>query len=246
MHDDQTVVLDEVTRLIGQMFEAEEDSPPTAPRRLPEGVRPGRTPDEVTVHEIRVGRARYPLREPAAGKFQPGREGWTFFADPFLPHFVGKGPSDTGALENWCELIHVSFQRLRATCEIRRTAKEQEQWDRLCELLDVTAYVASCPIKLRQRGEVVRAFPWEVRWAEGPAEQVALALVPDEFAAFEVGDWLEAVLDRHPVTREILYVHEVRPVPPGKLLTAEEAGRFWQSLAQKKDLPESGRDWTKP
>ena len=226
---------------------------PASGARLPEGMREGPAA-EVVVSAIRVGRACYPLRKrdgEVVGHFQPGRrgKGRAFCVDPFLPYFVGEGASDEEALKNWCELIHVSFQRLRATCETRLDDKEREQWGLLYRELDVAAYDASRPVKARQRGEVVRAFPdpWEVRWAaDEQNEAISLDQVPDEFAALRVGDWFEAVLSRDSASRKLLHVHEVRPITPKEPMTAAEAKRFWRSLAQKKDLPESGCDWTKP
>jgi hypothetical protein len=193
-----------------------------APLPLPPCMEPTGTPDEVLIKAVCVGRAKYPLRptEGVLGRFQDGKKGRAFCVDPFLPFFVGEGQSDEEAVRHWCELVHVSAQRLRATLDIPRTSEEQSRWDLLCGLIDVDAVEASS------------AFPgpWEVQWEDGRLDQIPLEAVPADFVTFEVGDWLEAAVDRHPRTGDLLYIHEAHPAEGPRPVTQEQAASYWDSL----------------
>jgi hypothetical protein len=198
------------------------------------------------IDAIHVGRVRYPLRSAMSGRFIQAKDSLNFYVDNFLPRFVGKGPTEEQAFQDWCEHIHVVVQRLLATPEALRTDDERAQWDLLSRQIDFPAYDRARPLKTRQCGVVLHAWPdpWSIQWTDGRVERVPLEIMPDEFAAFEPGDWLEAVVDCDPVSRSLLYVHAVQPIDPQEEMGPDEATGFWQSLAQRDDLPESNRDWT--
>ncbi len=219
-------------------------------RPLPEGMAAGETDDAIVVTEVCVGQTRYPLRKNGGelGRFQTKRDRVYFLVERFSPLLVGEGRTEEEAVQHWCELIHVRAQRLRATLAISRTPEERAQWELLCGLLDLDAVEASPPVKLRQRGQLISAFPnpWKVEWEDGHIDTISLEAVPADFVTFKEGDWLVARVDRHPRTWHLLSIYEAHPAEPPQSLTPEQAKEYWESLPTQADLPLSDRDWTKP
>lgn len=212
-----------------------------------ESLRVRYSQNENVIRAVKAGRTRYPLTEPLRGNFQQGPHGTTFLVDALLP-IVGWGKTRREACQNWHEHVHVVVQRLRAIPDVNWSADERKQWGLLTKYIDFSTYESHRPIKTVQQGMVTQAWPdpWEIKWLDGRVEQFSLDIMPDEFAAFERGDCLEASVDRNPVTKELIYVHQVRPIDPEEEMSPEDATLFWKSLKGTEDLPESQDDWTQP
>jgi hypothetical protein len=201
-----------------------------------------------TLCEIRLGRITYPLRSPVVGEYQIGRQGIAFRIDSFLPAVVGEGKDRRSALRDFQCRVHVRLHRLLATFEGAWTEEERRDWEILESHLDLDAYLRNRPIKLYQRGEMIKAEGdrWEVRWIDGRKETLDLEKMPDDFAAFEPGEHFEAYVAIHSGTKALIEMYSVHPVePPDESVSAEDAWQHAIETAERVRLPHSRLDWTK-
>jgi hypothetical protein len=201
-----------------------------------------------TLQRIRLGRTSYPLREPITGQYCHEPPGVVFRVDSFLPAVVGEGKDRPSALRDFQCKVHVRLHRLLATFEGAWTGEERRDWEILESHLDLDAYLRNRPIKLYQRGEVIKTEGdrWDVRWLDGRTETLDLEQMPDDFAAFEPGEHFEAFVAIHPGTKALIEMYAVHPKePPDESVSPEEVWQHAIETAERVRLPHSTLDWTK-
>ena len=218
------------------------------PNGLPHPLPTAEVEKTYTLLEIRLGRNAYPLRRPMEGEYQTGKQGVAFRVDTFLPAVVGEGKDRPSALRDFQCKVHVRLHRLLATFEGAWTEEERRDWEILESHLDLEVYLRDRPIRLYQRGEVIEADGdrWKVRWLDGREETLDLGKMPDDFAAFEVGEHFESFVAIHPGTSALIEMYSVHPVdPPDESVSPEEAWQHAIESAERVRLPHSTLDWTK-
>lgn len=197
-----------------------------------------------------VGDASYELRHEVVGRLYPViGGGYEFVVDALAEHVVGRGDMPATAQDDWRSNAHALVQRLLRTRPFEMTDADVAQWRALESIIDVSQYRRTTPVRLRQLGRVEYVqgtFPQAVHWVGARREAVTLDRMPPEFAGFKVGQWIEAVCERDPLSGRLLRVTHVEPIPEVRLMSVEQQNEYWDRLPTSGSLPESDLDWTRP
>lgn len=144
---------------------------------------------------LTVGDARYKLRHNRMGYFLPGANRTSEFIVPAI-EYVGEGMTVDEAFDDWVEQVHIDFQSLFAMRPFEMDKGQIAKWACLSEFIDVPAYRAATPMKIRRTGVVQDARPshHEVKWEDGTTERVSINQMPGEFASYKPGQPFEAIV----------------------------------------------------
>lgn len=106
------------------------------------------------VNEIQVGVARYRLRSPLLITFYPRLEGpdGRLTVNPSPVQIVGSGVNFDEAWSDWSAQFHVRFQTLYGMRPWERQADERDEWEKIEQMVDVSAYRRETPYTIRQIG----------------------------------------------------------------------------------------------
>ena len=202
---------------------------------------------EYPMDEIVVGRTRYKFRNIVRGCLYPTDVGdFEFVLDSLASYVVGRGQSREDAERDWREQVHTLFQRLLKMRPWEMSADEAACWRSLNTLIDVAEYRRTTPIAMRQLGRIrylTAARPQRIDWAAGGIDHLAFDEAPPEIAGYRAGQWIEAVVDRDPVSGKLLRIHSVEPIPEIRPMGTDEQSRYLEGLPTFR-LPESDVDWT--
>lgn len=197
------------------------------------------------VNEFRVGVAHYRLRSPLLATFYPRLEGphGRLTVTPSPIQLAGHGANIDEAWNDWAAQFHVRFQTLYGMRPWERQTDERDEWERIEQMVDVTAYQRETPRRTREVGSIRqrRPLPNKVRWETGRNEDIDLSLAPPEFASLFAGQRFEAIVLRDPATNQLLRIVDVIPLRglPGNA----ECDALWETVPSSRDLPE--QDWDK-
>jgi hypothetical protein len=174
--------------------------------------------DTSLVSVVRVGRSVYRLRKPAGWTFRPGAEAapGRFEVKGFEKLVVGRGKSSDLARTNWENRLHVKFQELYPLLADEMTGKQRRAWARLSDLVDVEAYRKSDSVVGREVGKVVKTWTDRklVEWRNGTQEVIRFVRAIGEFACVADGEWMEALVARHPDSYKIRRIIWLKPYTP--------------------------------
>jgi lipopolysaccharide/colanic/teichoic acid biosynthesis glycosyltransferase len=196
---------------------------------------------------IKYGATAYPLKLPVSLTYKElSNLGWEVCADSFGSDIVGRGETKEDAGFDWCEQVHIAFQKLYRKVDFEMTPQEQSQWANFENLIDVPAYLALRPLVMRQIGQVcrVRPSPSLIVWSDQTHEEVPLVALPDEFARLEPGQWFETITERDRSTKKLRHMRYLHPIAKIEPLTAKRVEAFWAALPTTATLPASTRDLT--
>lgn len=195
------------------------------------------------VEDFRVGSARYRFRSPLLITFYPRLEGshGRLTVASALVRFAGRGTTMDEAWKDWAERFHVQFQTLYGMRPWERQPDERDEWERIDQLVDVSAYRRDTPYTIRQIGVLTRRrpIPDRIRWEDGRQESVSLSLMPPEFAALHEGQRFEAEILRDSLTGGLIRGLVVRRLPPLRTTSADE--ELWETLPTTKEA--ASVDW---
>jgi len=196
-----------------------------------------------TIDEIRVGFVSYPLRRSLQATYIPGQG--DFLVDGFSPAFIGHGETQGEAHLDWTNAVHAAFQELLHKRPFEMTDQDRRKWNVLSEQIDVTAYRNRMPISIRQFGRVSKArpYPQEITWEDGSKDKIQLNMVgsPD-FVTYKPGQPLEALVERDPLTFQMLrIVHVERRRRPSRL-PADQEQAILETIGSASQLEEVSWD----
>lgn len=202
------------------------------------------------LNSIKMGDAEYRLRQqPMLGHVDPAMDGgYEFIVDAFAPHAVGRGKTDDEAVEDWKRTVHAEFQRMFSMRPFEMDVADQARWRAMEAMIDIAEYRRTTPIRMRQIGRVEYLrdrYPRAIRWIEGRRERINLESMPPEFSGYRLGQWIEAICERDPLTHRLLRISYVARIPEIRSMTPDEQADFLDTLPTSSDLPESDLDWTK-
>ncbi|GIW79532.1 MAG: hypothetical protein KatS3mg105_1339 [Gemmatales bacterium] len=202
----------------------------------------------IPISDVIVGETIYHLRNPVQAVFLFKGACWEIWVQGFSPDFIGYGDSPEAAYEDWRDQVHESFQDLYRKRPFEMEDEERRRWKDLEDLIDVVAYQNETPVVFRQLGQITQArpLPRQISWVDGIKEIVRLELMPAEFAAYKVGQWFEAIVERDRLSWRLRKVHYVQRTPALGSMSKSELSNFWNSLPTTVTLPESPRDWRTP
>lgn len=199
------------------------------------------------VKGLDIGPVCYQLRNPLKAYIAPSSDHeWEYSLNRFSPRFVGKGASIAGAQRDFLNTVHSSFQSLVQKRPFEMDDEQKADWEVLEALIDIDQYWDSVPVTLLEIGAVSAETSggWEIVWLDGErTELVTIERTPPEFAAFGVGDWFEALVERQPKTYQLRKLRYVRTIDAIRELTADEFRQWVTRLPTGDDVPKSGTDW---
>jgi hypothetical protein len=188
--------------------------------------------------EIRAGNTTYPLRYPCEATFLPGIG--ELRVDGFSPMFIGRGATPRDAQQNWSLAVHAAFQELCHKRPFEMTPRDSDLWSLLSSNIDVTVYRNRTPVQVRQFGRIQRARPYPelIVWEDGSADCISLNQVEsDDFVTFPVGQPVEAIVARDPITFELVRIVYIQRRNLAGRLPADEEDALLDSIGSTKRLP---------
>jgi hypothetical protein len=199
------------------------------------------------VHNIRAGSASYELIRPVQVNFTWVGNMWMCWSDDFGFAYVGTGESLPSAYSNWENLVHVDFQTLYHRRPFEMAPEEQKRWNLLVGTIDVLHYRQNTPLSLREVGCISwdkYQYPTRINWINGSSDYFSLSQVPPELAECKPGQWIEAVVKRHPVTNRLLTIEHIQKIKSLFMPSPSQLNRDWESVPRA-DLPKTKWDWPK-
>jgi hypothetical protein len=159
----------------------------------------------------------------------------------------GHGDTPLLARQDWERTVHATFQILYGMRPFEMSESERKQWQHLVAAIDVCRYRETTPVCLRQIGQVRwgnRPYPSKIVWIDGAEEQFSLEQVPSELAGCRPGRWIEADVQRDPVTGRLIRIDHIQRIAEVRPLTEPQVSETLEALP-KADLPKREWDWPK-
>lgn len=192
--------------------------------------------------EVEIGPTRYRLKHRLVGTYVNREDEGSLFIVEAFPGIEGMGGSRDDARGNWNDRIHATFQRLYRKRPFQRSPEEQLEWSRFLDHFDVAWYSHTTPIESREIGRVSKhrsGYPEAIQWIDGREDKVLLAEMPDEFASYQAGQWLEAITARDRETQRLVKVVSCSRMPSQvNRLSGEALEEYWNSLPTTQSYPE--------
>jgi len=195
--------------------------------------------------EIRFDKAHYRCPNRIRLHHQFDGQVWHCWARELSSVCVGEGQTPSLAREDWHQRFHAEFQRLYVKRTFEMTPQESDSWEAILSVVDVVDYRVSTPLRIREIGCVRyrhMPYPYQMRWIDGRRELFTLHQVPAEIAGCKPGQWVEAIVEREPLTGRLIRIVHAQKIPsplperPGTLRAA------WEGM-RKAELPETEWDW---
>jgi len=189
--------------------------------------------------EIKVGDTKYRLLSSIDTQvyFDPIDKKWE------CRNYSGKlnyiGISDTSreeAIDNFKLQVHIRFQQLYSKRPFEMTEDEYNEWIKLANTIDLLHYKTTTPLEAREIGCVsygMLSYPYRIKWLTDENYIIDPSKVPGELMSYKTGQWIEAVVKRHPVSYKILSISSIKKIRfniprPG------EAQRYWDNIEKIK------------
>jgi hypothetical protein len=120
-----------------------------------------------------------------------------------------------------------------------------KDWKRIRSQIDINAYSDSIPLTAREIGQVrfgTASYPTEIRWVDGRFDRIRLDRVHRTIAGARTGQFVEAWVERDPLTKQISQIVLAERIGSLHALTQEQAAVRWARLPQA-NLPTTDWDW---
>ncbi len=198
----------------------------------------------VPVSSVRVERTQYNFATTLRGEYG-WRDGYTFRVPQAHLTLKGIGETFTQARRDWEHRFHALFQRLYSTPSFEMSSDEATEWKRIRSQIDINAYSDLIPLTAREIGQIrfgAASYPTEIQWVDGRRERILLDRVPRIIAGSRPGQFVEAWVERDPLTKQISQIILAERI--GSLHPLNEAQRKarWANLPRAK-LPTTDWDW---
>ena len=151
-------------------------------------------------------------------------------------------------------MFHVRFQALIAMRPWEMESADRDEWERIEQMVDVTAYRRETPRRVRQIGTIAQArqsgtrghspqtgpfqprhaLPNKIQWESGRHEDIDLSVTVADFAGLRYGQRFEAVAVRDVATDRLVAIVDVVLLPP--LPSAADARSLLDSVPKSNEL----------
>jgi hypothetical protein len=187
------------------------------------------------LREIKIGDTKYMLLSSIDTQvyFDPTEKKWE------CRNYSGKinyiGISDTSredAIENFKLQLHVRFQQLYSKRPFEMTEKEYDEWIKLANTIDLLHYKTTTPLETREIGCVSYKnfpYPYRIKWLTDENYIIDPSKVPGELMSYRPGQWIEAVVKRHPVSYKVLIISSVKKIR-FHIPRSGEAQNYWNEI----------------
>lgn len=204
---------------------------------------------EYPIKTFRVGGTEYKLRGTLRGRvYMSMTGGYEFVVNALAPYATGKGTSAPEAIDDWQSQVHAFIQQMLATRPFEMSAEDASRWRVFESVIDTSELRRTTPLRMRQLGRVEylrTQYPQAILWMGGSRERVSLEKMPAEFPSYKVGQWIEAICERDPLTSRLLRVTHIERIPEVRMMSRDQQDQYWESLPTSTSLPESDFDWTR-
>lgn len=164
---------------------------------------------------------------------------WICWSSDLDASVIGKGDSVLAAQEDFKNELHTAFQRLYRKRPFEMNKQEQKQWQRLTNVIDVHLYKTTTPLIVREVGQISNGMisrPYRIKWLTGYNYIIDPHNVPNELMSMKPGQYIEAVVERDPLTHKERKIVSVKSIS-FRLPNEQEAKRIWEEMPAA-DLPE--------
>lgn len=193
----------------------------------------------VEISELAVGNTVYPLRSKLNGSYYRSEK--QLHVSPLSPTFIGEGDSAREAISDLNRKVHVAFQELIYKRPFEMNTEDRKAWKLIGDVIDVTLYRNRTPILVRQFGVILyqqRSYPTGIRWDNDFREDIDLEQVAvNDFVTYKHGQPIEAVTERHPLTRELISIPFIRRVSSLRSVREIENDGLIERIGSSSDLP---------
>ena len=200
---------------------------------------------EVKLNSLKFGDTTYDFLQEITvkGVMDFETRDWFCRSSDLESSITGKGDTSVSAQEDFKNQLHAVFQQLYRKRPFEMNEKEQRQWQRLVNVVDVHHYRTTTPIVVQEIGQVSYgkiSRPYRIKWLTGYNYIIDPSRVPGELMSMKTGQYVEAVVKRDPVTHRELEIVSIKPIS-FHLPNEKEAKKMWDEMPAAK-LPEGGWD----
>ena len=195
--------------------------------------------------EVRFEKTIYRCPSRARLHYRFDGQAWNCWGRELASLCVGEGQTPRLAREDWHQRFHAEFQRLYAMRPFEMTPDESRNWEAILSIVDVVDYRLSTPLSIREIGCVRyprTPYPSQMRWIDGRREGFSLHQVPAELAGCKPGQWVEAIVEREPLTGRLIHIVHVQRIPSPLPESPRSVRAAWEKMRQA-ELPEAEWDW---
>lgn len=189
--------------------------------------------------EIRVGDTEYRLLSSIDTQvyFDPIDKKWECLNYSGKLNYVGLSDiSREDAVENFKLQIHIRFQQLYSKRPFEMTRDEYNEWIKLANTVDLLHYKTTTPLETREIGCVsygMLSYPYRIKWLTDENYILDPSKVPGELMSYKTGQWIEAVVKRHPISYKILNIISVKKIR-FHIPRPVEAQNYWDNMEKIK------------
>ena len=200
---------------------------------------------DINLNDLRFGDTEYKFLQEikVQGVWNCDSNEWACWSSDLGGMFFGKGDTLVSAFDDFKNQLHTIFQRLYRNRPFEMDTQEQEQWNRLINVIDVHRYRTTTPIVVREVGQISYGMisrPYRIKWLTGYNYIIDPGRVPPELMSLKPGRYIEAVVKRDPITHKEIEILSVQPIS-FHLPNDAEARRIWDNIPAA-DLPTGGWD----
>jgi len=186
-----------------------------------------------SLHEVVVGDTRYSFLFPVDlfVSYSPETNQWKCHGKE-LSYIGISSESQRDAIENFQSQMHIRFQQLYSKRTFEMTAEEYKEWIKLANTIDLLHYKITTPLKIREIGCVSYgrvSYPFRIKWLTDENYIIEPSEVPAELMSYKTGQWIEAIVEREPVTHKVLKISSVRRIR-FHIPRSGEAKKYWDNM----------------
>jgi len=179
------------------------------------------------------------LREPTLTVLPPrGTTFWRAESDVIGKEVVGRGSAPHLALSDWQKRFANAVARVLELRPFEMSADDRELYTKAFRVIDLAAYRATKPYKVRQAGTVLKHTGHSartsvvVRWEDGKVEPVKTTKFDEAIARYHVGQRFEVLAVRHPLTTKLLRAFALRKLDESSQPSDGLSDRLWEQATR--------------
>jgi hypothetical protein len=168
--------------------------------------------------EIKVGDTKYRLLSSIDTQvyFDPIDKKWECRNFSGTINYIGISEATReDAIENFKLQIHIRFQQLYSKRPFEMTEDEYIEWIKLANTIDLLHYKTTNPIETREVGCISYwkvSYPYRIKWLTDENYIINPSKVPGELMSYKPGQWIEAVVKRHPVSYKVIRISSIKKI----------------------------------
>lgn len=185
------------------------------------------------LRDFQVGETRYRLLSPIDSfvNYDSDNKQWECWARKFNHIGVSKENREA-AIEDFKLKIHISFQQLYSKRPFEMTEDEHSEWVRLANTIDLLHYRTTTPLKVCEIGCISYKnyqYPYRIKWLTDENYIVDPSKVPGELMSYKPGQWIEAIVERQPISHKVLRISSVKKIR-FHVPRSGEAQKHWDNM----------------